>query len=141
MTCKRPKSQRHFKIVKFSNVPTDKKALCAVVASVCMGGIPPVAAVVAPPGHAAAMQVSGATGSNAARINGVYRPVAGERVGGRPVYKKDGAADIRIEYLEYRPGRKQWMLKHRLLPANNAYMYLLCAQKEAGVVVEVTAGW
>ncbi len=40
--------------------------------------------------YAAAVQVSGATGT-AAHINGVYRPVAGEGVGGKPVYKKDGA--------------------------------------------------
>ena len=44
-----------------------------------------------------AVQVSGATGSHAASINGVYRPVAGEEVGGKPVYKKDGA-DMWIEY-------------------------------------------
>ena len=40
--------------------------------------------------HAAAVQVSGATGPAAATINGVYRPVAEEGVGGKPVYKKDG---------------------------------------------------
>ena len=34
MTCKRPKCQRDFRIVKFSNAPTDKKALCAAVAAV-----------------------------------------------------------------------------------------------------------
>ena len=76
-----------------------------------------MAAVVAPP---AAVQVSGATGSYAAHINGVYRPVAGEGVGGRPVYKKDlpivpCPADIRIEYL---PGRGQWVLKNRFLSNN-----------------------
>ena len=38
--------------------------------------------------YAAAVQVSGATGSYAAHINGVYRPVAGEEVGGRPVQEE-----------------------------------------------------
>ena len=45
--------------------------------------------------HAAAVQVSGATGSNSAHNNGVYRPVAREV--GKPVYKKDGAGTW-IEY-------------------------------------------
>ena len=61
---------------------------------------------------AAAVQITGATGPNAAHINGVYRPVAGEGVGGKPVYKKDGA-DTWIEYRpvsEYRPGKEQWQL-------------------------------
>jgi len=84
------------------------------------------------------VQVSGATGPHAASINGVYRPVAGEGVGGKPVYKKDGA-DVLIEYW---PGREQWQLK----PASDkgkdlSYMASLGTQKEAGVVEEVTAGW
>ena len=85
-----------------------------------------------------AVQVSGATGQHAASINGVYRPVAGEGVGGKPVYKKDGA-DV---WIEYWPGREQWQLK----PGSDkgresAYMHSLGNQKEAGVVEEVTAGW
>jgi hypothetical protein len=51
-----------------------------------------------------AVQVSGAS---AASINGVYRPVAGERVGGKPVYKKDGADT----WIEYWPGTEQWQVK------------------------------
>ena len=96
-----------------------------------------MAAVVAPP---AAVQVSGATGSYSAHINGVYRPVAGEGVGGRPVYQKNlpCPVDIRIEYL---PGRGQWVLTNRFLSNNNACMYSLGSQKEAWVVEEVTAGW
>jgi hypothetical protein len=87
---------------------------------------------------AAAVEVSGATGPTAAHINGVYRPVAGEGVGGKPVYKKDGA-DTRIEY---GPDKDQWRLK----PASSkepdaAYMHSLGTQKEAGVVEEVTGGW
>jgi hypothetical protein len=38
-----------------------------------------------------------AKGPAAATMNGVYRPLAGEGVGGKPVYMKDGA-DTWIEY-------------------------------------------
>jgi hypothetical protein len=94
--------------------------------------------------YAAAVQVSGATGPNAAHINGVYRPVAGEGVGGKPMYKKDGA-DTWIEYRpvsEYRPGTEQWQLKPGSSKGKDAaWMASLGTQKEAGVVEEVTAGW
>jgi hypothetical protein len=88
--------------------------------------------------HAASVQVSGATGTAAATINGVYRPVAGEGVGGKPVYKKDGA-DVCIEYW---PGREQWQMKPGSdTGRDSACMHSLGYQKEAGVVEEVTAGW
>jgi hypothetical protein len=85
-----------------------------------------------------AVVVSGATGPTSAHINGVYRPVAGEGVGGRPLYKKDGADT----WIEYWPGKDQWQLK----PASSkgtdaAYMHSLGTQKEAWVVEEVTDGW
>jgi hypothetical protein len=87
---------------------------------------------------AATVEVSGARGPNAAHINGVYRPVAGERVGEKPVYKKDGSDT----WIEYWPGKDQWQLK----PASSkgtdaAYMHSLGTQKEAWVVEEVTDGW
>ena len=87
--------------------------------------------------HAAAVQVSGATGSNSEHINGVYRPV-GEGDGGKPVYKKDGADT----WIEYWPGKEQWQLKpgsHKGM--DSAWMVSLGDQKEAGVVEEATAGW
>ena len=85
-----------------------------------------------------AVQVSGATGHAAATINGLYRPVAGEGVGGKPVYKKDGADN----WIEYRPGRDQWQVKAGSDKGTDvAYMCSLGAQKEAGVVEEATAGW
>ena len=88
--------------------------------------------------HAASVQVSGATGTAAATINGVYRPVAGEGVGGKPVYKKDGA-DVCIEYW---PGREQWQMKPGSdTGRDSACMHSLGYQKEAGVVEDVTAGW
>ena len=87
---------------------------------------------------AAAVQITGATGPNAAHINGVYRPVAGEGVGGKPVYKKDGADT----WIEYRPGKEQWQLKPGSSKGKDAaMMHSLGTQKEAGVVEEVTAGW
>jgi len=87
--------------------------------------------------HAAAVEVSGATGPNAAHINGVYKPVAEERVGGKPVYKKDGA-DI---WIEYWPGKEQWQLKPASSKGSDAaYMHSLGTQKEAGMVEEVTDG-
>ena len=93
---------------------------------------------------AAAVQITGATGPNAAHINGVYRPVAGEGVGGKPVYKKDGA-DTWIEYRpvsEYRPGKEQWQLKPGSSRGKDAaWMASLGTQKEARMVEEVTAGW
>ncbi len=68
----------------------------------------------------------------------MYRPVAGEGVGGKPVYKKDGA-DV---WIEYWPGREQWQLKPGSYKGReSAYMHSLGNQKEAGVVEEVTAGW
>jgi hypothetical protein len=88
--------------------------------------------------YAAAVEVSGATGPAAATINGVYRPVAGEGVGGKPVYKKDGA-DTWSEYL---PGTEQWQLKPGSSKGKDAaWMASLDTQKEARVVEEVTAGW
>jgi hypothetical protein len=88
--------------------------------------------------HAAAVQVSGATGPNAAHINGLFRPVAGEGVGGKPVYKKVGA-DTWIEYWQ---GTEQWHLKSGSDKGKDAaWMVSRGNQKEAGVVEEVTAGW
>jgi hypothetical protein len=86
---------------------------------------------------AEAVEVSGATGPNAAHINGVYQPVAEEGVGGKPVYKKDGA-DI---WIEYWPGKEQWQLKPASSKGSDAaYMHSLGTQKEAGMVEEVTDG-
>jgi hypothetical protein len=85
-----------------------------------------------------AVLVSGATGTGAASINGVYRPVAGEGVGGKPVYKKDGA-DM---WIEYWPGTDSWQLKSGSDKGmDSSHMCSLGNQKEAGVVEEVTAGW
>ena len=83
-------------------------------------------------------------GSNAAHINELYKPVAGEGVGGKPVYKKDGA-DTWIEYRpvsEYRPGKEQWQLKPGSSRGKDAaWMASLGTHNDARVVEEVTAGW
>jgi hypothetical protein len=84
-----------------------------------------------------AVQVSEATGPVAATINGVYRPVAGEGVGGKPVYKKEGDDT----WIEYWPGRDEWQLKPGSDKGKDvAYLASLGTQKEAGVVEEVTLG-
>jgi hypothetical protein len=84
--------------------------------------------------HAAAVQVSGTTGPNAAIINGVYRLVVGEGVGGKPVYKKDGA-DTWIEYwpgtMAAEGGKRQ---------GDGCCLHAFTGRPE-GVVEEVTAGW
>ena len=50
------------------------------------------------------MRISGATGDNAGRVNGVYE-VTDEVSGGMPVYKKQGAE----QWLEYHVSTSSWM--------------------------------
>ena len=53
------------------------------------------------------MQLSGATGMNAHRINGYYEPID-EIVGNATVYKKMGGADI---WIEYYAGTGRWYVR------------------------------
>ena len=88
--------------------------------------------------RAHAVRISGATGDNAADINGVYQPVAGEACGGRPVYKKEGG-DVWIEYWSE---LCQWQVKAGTSRGQNrCLMHSVRAETQAGAVEEVAGGW
>ena len=88
-------------------------------------------------GRPYAVQISGVTGQHAASVNGVYRMVAGEACGGRPVYKKEGGN----VWIEYWSGSRQWQVKPEASRGENRAWMFSHVGTEAGAVEEVTGGW
>jgi len=71
-----------------------------------------------------ALRISGATGSNADAINGIYQVVADEVSGGMPVYKKQGA-EQRLAYLD---ASGRWISKPSAKASDGHYTaYVACA--------------
>jgi len=81
-----------------------------------------------------AVRISGVvTGDSATRVNGVYKTVAGEACGDRPVYKKEGEDS----WIEFWSASNRWQVKPGVNRGMNTCWMECAAETQAGAVEEV----